>query len=138
MDTMTSYRRFAAPSQRAKGYVRTLRDVLFVVIGLLVMLATPPSLVKADTSGAWPKVWALLICGGAVVAIIGAVFDAITFEVCGCVAASGGFVVWAVILFLNGGDPKVSGAIALSFIAIVLGEAVRVIDAANSPRSTPR
>lgn len=120
---------------RAIDIVRQVRDVLLIGLGVVVMVALPPSLSEFGLSPAVAHVWAALILGGALVALVASSRKQwIVAEIWGCLAVVAGLAIWAAGLMAKGTAP--SWAVALVIVCAILGEVVRIADTIGEREST--
>lgn len=120
---------------RAIDLVRQARDVLLIGLGVIVMVALPPSLREFGLSPAVAHVWASLILGGAAAALAASYRRQwIVVEIWGCLAVVAGLAIWAAGLMAKG--TSASWAVAIVVVCAILGEVVRIADTIGEREAT--
>lgn len=97
----------------------TLRDFTLIVCGVLLIAATPASLLASDVSGFTANLWAgMLILGGAA-SILGSVAHRPAISAAGSFTLAGNFCLWAWAAARQPEMSPVSYAVVCVFVAFV-------------------
>jgi hypothetical protein len=105
---------------------RIARDLCLIGVGIIIAIATPPSVQEAGLSGALGYVWAALIGLGALASLIGVLAHRFTTEIYGCASVGAGFAVWAFAAVDRPDANLTSWALALVFLSGTAGQFYRI------------
>ena len=101
------------------------RDVCMIGVGILGLLATPPSVDVLGVSGPASIVWSLSFLVGGLLALVGGVRNDDPTHAAGCFVIMGGFLIWAVAALALPGADSVTLMVGLVFLAGVFGQVYR-------------
>lgn len=115
-----------------------LRDVLFVAVGILAFIDTPPSVQEIGVYGLLSKVWALMLGAGGLTSLYGALRDQRTAEAIGGSFVGGGFAVWGIAALTLPHPTLTSVTVGLVFLAFTIGQFILLSLSVQRPRALPR
>lgn len=107
-------------------FSRIARDACLIVVGIICMIDTPPSVQEAGIYGPLSKVWALMLGLGALASLLGVIRRRPAWEIAGCSFVGGGFAVWALAALLLPHLTPTAVAISLVFLSGTAGQFYRV------------
>lgn len=115
-----------------------LRDVVVVLVGFGVLIATPPSMAEFGADDLAVLAWSLLPLVGGVMCLFGKVREHTLAEVVGSFTVASGFIVWTVAAVMAPGASLISWAVAGAFFVLALNKVIRgIIVATGVLRETP-
>jgi hypothetical protein len=107
---------------RVLGFVR---DLLTALVGLAVLISTPPSLLEFGADDIAAAAWSLLPLVGGLLSLLGAARASVRLEVMGAFTIASGFFVWAAAAALQAEAGLISYAVAGAFAILGLNAVVR-------------
>lgn len=115
-----------------------LRDLVLVAVGIVVLLATPPSLREFGADDVAVLAWSLLPLVGGLLCVYGKLREHTGAEVVGSFTVAAGFFVWTVaVIGQSHSDLSYFGA-AGAFLVLALNKVIRgIIIATGVLREAP-
>lgn len=123
---------------RVAHFLGVLRDLLVVAVGIIVLIATPPSLQEFGADDAAVLAWALLPLVGGLLCVYGKLREQVTAEVVGSFTVAAGFLVWAYAVTQQPGATLQYLGAAGAFAVLALNKIIRgIIIATGVLREAP-